>query len=96
MYIYKMGNLIVIAITTTKAASYILMIGVSVILSAENINEEISQRVWAYRQPILYAHGSLNWVAAEGVFVQKMMRFTKNKMDKILPYLGLETISYCC
>lgn len=66
-----MDNLTVIAITTTMAASYILMTGVSVILSAENTNEEISQRVWAYRQPIPYAHGSLNWVAAEEFLFEK-------------------------
>ena len=69
IYIYKMDNLPVIAITTTMAALFILMTGVSIILSAENTNEEINQRLWAYCQPIPYAHGSLNWVAAEEIFV---------------------------
>ena len=78
------------------ATSFILMTGVSVILLAENTNEEINQRVWAYCQPIPYVHGRLNWVAAEKVFVQEMMRFTKNKMDEILPYLRLEIICYHC
>ena len=96
IYIYKMDNLIVIAITTTIVTSFIPMTEVSIILLAENTNEEINQRIWAYRQPIPYVHSSLNWVAAKEVFVQEMMRFTKNKIDKILSYLELETICYCC
>ena len=45
IYIYKIDNLPVKAITTTMAALFILMTGVSVILSAENTNEEINQRI---------------------------------------------------
>lgn len=42
---YKKDNLTIIAITITMAVSYILMTRISVILSAKNTNEEISQKV---------------------------------------------------
>ncbi len=44
--IYKMDNLTVIAIITIIVTLFILMIGVSIILSTNNINKKVTQRVW--------------------------------------------------
>lgn len=42
---YKMDNLIVIAVITTMAALFILMTGVSIILSIENTDKQVTHRV---------------------------------------------------
>lgn len=82
-----------VAFTAISAASAVLTTVTTVILAGAE-DETKPQRVWAYKVPIPYTQGNLDWEAANEVFVKEMMRFTKAEMDEILPHLGLESIKY--
>ena len=76
------------------AASVVLTAAATVILTSTGKEKAKPQRVWAYRVPLPYTQGSLDWEAADEIFIREMMRFTKAEIDEILPHLDLQSIRY--
>ena len=82
-----------VAFTAASAASVVFTAVATVILTGTE-HETKPDRIWAYKPPLSYTQGSLDWEAANEVFIYEMMRFTKPEMDKILLHLDLQSIKY--